>query len=54
VTSLGLLASLAIDLPNWNWYKFPADFFTVSLLDQVMAFLTAGLAMAAILKPPQD
>lgn len=43
---LGSFAWLAISVPYWNWYRFPLDFTIGSLLEQVLGWLLAGVAMA--------
>lgn len=52
VALLGLLASVVVDFSYWNWYGFPTEFLLASLADQVIGFTLAGLALAAIVKPP--
>ena len=51
VTVLGLLGSVLITVPFWNWYHFPADFTAATITESVVGFLLAGLAMAKIVKP---
>jgi len=45
-TSLGLFSWLALSVPYWNWYRFPLDFTLGSLLEQVLGWMIAGIAMA--------
>lgn len=45
-TALGLFSWLALSVPYWNWYRFPLDFTLGSLLEQVLGWLIAGMAMA--------
>ena len=45
-TALGLFSWLTISVPYWNWYRFPLDFTIGSLLEQVLGWLLAGVAMA--------
>jgi hypothetical protein len=45
-TALGLFSWLTISVPYWNWYRFPLDFTIGSLLEQVLGWLLAGIAMA--------
>lgn len=45
-TSLGLFSWLALSVPYWNWYRFPLDFTMGSLLEQVLGWMFAGIAMA--------
>lgn len=39
------------DLPNWNWFAYPADFTIAAVADKVIAWLLAGVALAAIVRP---
>jgi hypothetical protein len=43
---LGLFAWSAVNLPYWNWYRFPLDFTIGSLLEQVIGWVLAGSVMA--------
>jgi heme exporter protein D len=45
-TALGLFSWLTISVPYWNWYRFPLDFTVGSLLEQVLGWMIAGIAMA--------
>jgi len=45
-TALGLFSWLTISVPYWNWYRFPLDFTVGNLLEQVLGWLLAGIAMA--------
>ena len=45
-TALGVFAWLTISVPQWNWYRFPLDFAIGSLLDMVIGWLLAGVAIA--------
>jgi hypothetical protein len=44
--ALGLFSWLTISAPYWNWYRFPTDFTVASLLEQVVGWLLAGVAIA--------
>ncbi len=44
--ALGLFAWLAISVPYWNWYLFPANFTVGALVEQVIGWLLAGIAIA--------
>lgn len=52
VTLAALFGWLVISVPYWNWYHFPADFTVTAGVIQVVGWHFAGLAMAAIVKPP--
>lgn len=45
-TALGLFSWLTISVPYWNWYRFPLDFTIGNLLEQVVGWFLAGLAIA--------
>ena len=53
VTSLGLFAWLSINVSYWNWFGFPVDFTIAAGILEVVGWLVAGLAMAAIVKAGQ-
>lgn len=42
----GLFAWLTISFPYWNWYRFPMEFTVANLLEQVLGWLFAGMAIA--------
>lgn len=45
-TVMGLFAWLAVSVPYWNWYRFPLELTMGSLIQNVVGWLLAGLAMA--------
>ncbi len=45
-TALGAFSWLTVSVPYWNWYMFPTDFTVGSLLEQVVGWMLAGVAMA--------
>ena len=47
---LGLLPSLQVDLPDWNWYGFPAAFCASQIVVHAGGFLAAGLVIAKIVR----
>lgn len=49
--ALGLFAWLVMSVSHWNWYGFPGSFVMAEATDQVVGWLLAGLALAAIVKP---
>lgn len=51
VTGIGVVAAILAEAPYWNWYSFPLDYSLTNAFMQIVGFLVAGLAMAAILKP---
>ncbi len=54
VMLMGLFGWLAIDVSYWNWYRFPLDFTGAAAAEQVIGWLIAGVAIAAIVKPSSD
>lgn len=44
--TMGLFAWLAISVPYWNWYLFPADFTVGALVEHVLGWLLGGVAIA--------
>jgi hypothetical protein len=53
VTLLGLFPTLSVDLPFWNWYRFPGVFTSAQFLMHLVGYLAGGLVIAAIVKPPR-
>ena len=51
VTLLGVLASVMVLVPYWNWYGFPADFTLGQLAEHAVGWLLAGIVLAAIVRP---
>lgn len=51
VTLVGLIASVAVNVPFWNWYGFPTAFTLAALVEHVVGFALVGLAVGAIVKP---
>ena len=51
VTCFGLAGWMAIEASYWNWYGFPAAYEVAQLVDQVVGFALAGLAVAWIVRP---
>jgi hypothetical protein len=51
VTLMGILASIMILVPYWNWYGFPPDFTLGQIIEHAVGWLLAGIALAAIVRP---
>jgi hypothetical protein len=49
-TLIGLTGWLSINASYWNWYRFPTDFVTAELIDQVAGWFLSGLVLAFILR----
>jgi hypothetical protein len=50
VMLMGLFAWLAISLPYWNWYRFPAAFTIGEGLDNVIGWLLGGFLIAWLIQ----
>ena len=50
VTLMGVFAWLAISLPYWNWYRFPAAFTIGVGLDNVIGWLLGGFLIAWLIQ----
>ena len=51
VALLGLIAGIAVNVPQWNWYYFPTGFTIAALVEHVVGFALVGVAAALIMKP---
>ena len=49
-TLVGLAGWLSINVSYWNWYRFPTNFVTAELIDQVIGWLLAGFVLGFILR----
>ena len=52
VTLAGLFAGLFLGLEYWNWYGFPTSYTCAFIVNVLLDWFFAGLAMAAIVKQP--
>ncbi len=50
ITVMGLFAAIVGELPAWNWMGYPAVATLLMMLDLVIAWFLAGLAMGKLLK----
>lgn len=50
VTLAGILAAVTTNVPYWNWYGFPSAYTVAYMTTQIVAFLVAGLVVAAVIK----
>ena len=48
VTVLGMFAWATLDVPAWNWYRFPDEYTLFRLVDGIGRWFCAGIFMAAI------
>lgn len=51
VTVVGIVAAITTNIPYWNWYSFPANYTLAYGFIEVIAYLAAGLVIAAVLRP---
>ena len=51
VTVIGVVAAIVPNVPYWNWYSFPPTYTLWQSLVTVIAYLAAGAAIAAYLRP---
>jgi hypothetical protein len=47
---VGLIAGVATNFSYWNWYGFGLDYTLANAFIEVMKFVVAGLAIAAVLR----
>ena len=50
ITLMGLFAWVEVNLPYWNWYRFPADFTFGAGLDIVIGWLLGGFLIAWLIQ----
>lgn len=48
---IAIFATFAGPLMEWNWWEYPDEFATPMVLDGIIGWSLAGLAIAAIMKP---
>ena len=51
VTLLGVFSVLSILVSYWNWYGFTIEYLTGETITEVVGWLLAGFALAAIVRP---
>jgi hypothetical protein len=51
VTLVGVLASVMVLVPYWNWYGYPDEFTLGQIVEHTVGWFLAGLALAAIVRP---
>ena len=51
VAAIGLAAAITTNIPYWNWYTFPLAYTFGYGLTEFIAYVFAGLAAAAVLRP---
>ena len=50
VTTIGIVAIFATNVPYWNWYGFPSDYTIAYMFTQLVGFLAVGLIAGKVLK----
>ena len=50
---IGVLIAVGTHLSDWNWMGYPFGWSSALMLDSVVAWLLAGLGIAAFLRPKQ-
>ena len=50
VALTGLAAGLTTNVSYWNWYGFPTDYTIAYAAIEIIGYIVAGLAIAAVLK----
>jgi hypothetical protein len=48
VASIGLLATIDIDVSYWNWWAFPSSYLLAQFVDHVGGWFAAGLLLARL------
>ena len=49
---VGMAGWLSINVSYWTWYRFPTNFVTAELVDQIVGWLLAGFVLGFILQRP--
>ena len=50
VVLIGVVATIATNIPFWNWYGFPGVFTAANVFMEIAGFFFAGLMIALVLK----
>src|SRR5690242_10101845 len=51
VALLGVLPTLTVHLPLWNWYRFPGSYAAAQAAIHIVGFVLGGLVIAALIRP---
>lgn len=54
VTLMGVFAVAITTVPEWNWYRFPADYCAAQVIDNVVGWLLAGIVLGIIVRRSPD
>ena len=50
VALLGAFAAINVHVSYWNWYGFPADYTAGVMVDEIMGFFLAGVAISWVVR----
>src|SRR5437868_4444790 len=50
VTTAGVLAAIATNIPYWNWYGFPSNYTVAYMSIEIIGFFVVGLVAAAVMR----
>lgn len=51
VALVGLVSAITTNISYWNWYAFPTSYTLANMGIELVGFIAAGLAIAALVKP---
>jgi hypothetical protein len=49
VAILGLIPTLAVEIPYWNWYRFPGTYIAAQFIVHLVGFAVGGLVIARMI-----
>jgi hypothetical protein len=52
VVAVSVFAAVIYEIPDWNWYGFPASYIVAHGAGWIVSWSVAGLAMAAMIRRP--
>lgn len=50
VALIGVAAGITTNVPYWNWYGFPGNYTAAYMTVEIVAYIVAGLVIAALVK----
>jgi hypothetical protein len=53
VLVLGAFAAFSTNLSYWIWYRFPADYTLMTMVDEFLGWAFAGLVLARMIRPAE-
>ena len=51
VSLVGLVSAITTNISYWNWYAFPLSYTFANMGIEIVSFIAAGFAIAALVKP---